>query len=127
MQVKDNTALILVYAAKQTDLSYFNVTPTDGSKGWILDNYVQEIDIATGEHRSPVKTYRPLAHQLMDVGKALFTWRALDHIDPLQGLYAPGATGVSRANAWDFLVRSVSLIPIRLRLPPLPPSLASRG
>jgi hypothetical protein len=45
----NDTALISVYAAKQYDLSQYNVQTEDGTTGWIFDNYVQEINIETGE------------------------------------------------------------------------------
>lgn len=38
-------------------------------------------------------------------GEALFSWSALDHLDPTQGYAEPGDTGVSQDAAWDFLVR----------------------
>lgn len=44
----DDTALFLVYAAKEYDLSQYNVQTEDGTDGWIFDNYIQEINIATG-------------------------------------------------------------------------------
>jgi len=40
-----------------------------------------------------------------DTGEALFSWSALDHLDPTQGYAEPGDTGVSQEAAWDFLVR----------------------
>jgi hypothetical protein len=40
--------MFMVYAAKQRDLSQYNVQTEDGTSGWIFDNYVQEIDIETG-------------------------------------------------------------------------------
>lgn len=41
--------MFLVYAAKEYDLSQYNVQTEDGTAGWIFDNYIQEINIATGE------------------------------------------------------------------------------
>jgi hypothetical protein len=40
--------MFMVYAAKEHDLSQYNVQTEDGTSGWIFDNYVQEIDIETG-------------------------------------------------------------------------------
>jgi len=45
----NNTAMFMVYAPKQRDLSQYNVQTVDGTSGWIFDNYVQEIDIETGQ------------------------------------------------------------------------------
>ncbi|RXK36052.1 hypothetical protein M231_06700 [Tremella mesenterica] len=78
----NDTALITIYAAEQYDLSSFNVTTTDGSQGWLLNCYFQEINIATGE--------------------AIFTWASLDHVDPSMGYAAPGSTGVSEDEPWDY-------------------------
>ena len=44
----NNTALITVYSVEEYDLTSYNVTATDGSKGWIIQGYFQEIDPATG-------------------------------------------------------------------------------
>lgn len=38
-----------MYAAKEHDLSQYNVETEDGTDGWIFDNYVQEINIETGK------------------------------------------------------------------------------
>jgi len=45
----NDSAMFLVYATKQYDLSQYGVQTTDGTAGWILDIYVQEIDIETGK------------------------------------------------------------------------------
>jgi hypothetical protein len=91
--------MFFVYTAKQRDLSQYNVQTEDGTSGWIFDNYVEEIDIETGQY--------PPADRASDadrLGEALFSWSALDHLDPTQGYAEPGDTGVSQEAAWDFLV-----------------------
>ena len=50
----NDTALCLVYNAEPYDLSSYNVTTEDGSQGYILNNYVQEIEIETGTCLSPI-------------------------------------------------------------------------
>jgi hypothetical protein len=45
---ENSTALYTVYNAEEYDLSSYNLTTEDGSQGWILNNYVQEIDIESG-------------------------------------------------------------------------------
>ena len=46
----------------------------------------------------------PSEGEANEEGEAVFTWSALDHIDPTQGYAEPGDTGVSREAGWDFLV-----------------------
>jgi hypothetical protein len=41
--------MFMVYTAKEHDLSQYNVVTEDGTTGWIFDNYVEEIDIESGE------------------------------------------------------------------------------
>ena len=96
----NNTAMFMVYAPKQRDLSHYNVQTVDGTSGWIFDNYVQEIDIETGQCFLAAR-----ADDADRLGEALFSWSALDHLDPTQGYAEPGDTGVSQDAAWDFLVR----------------------
>jgi len=48
--------MFFVYSAKQRDLSQYNVQTVDGTSGWIFDNYVQEIDIETGQYPLGVHT-----------------------------------------------------------------------
>jgi hypothetical protein len=52
-----------------------------------------------------VSTFSPLETDADDLGEALFSWSALDHLDPTQGYAEPGDTGISQEAAWDFLVR----------------------
>jgi len=97
--------MFFVYTAQEYDLSQYNVQTEDGTSGWIFNNYAQEIDIETGEGPSTgltIATDHP--------GEALFTWSALDHIDPTQGYAEPGDTGISQTSAWDFLVRPLHLM-----------------
>ena len=67
--------------------------------GYVLEGHAQEIDIATGElflrYRSALMTA---------AGQALFTWDSLNYIDPSMCYAAPGTTGSSADNAWDYLV-----------------------
>lgn len=52
--------MFFVYAAKEHDLSQYNVVTQDGTAGWIYDNYIQEINIATGESylHTPTSAFR---------------------------------------------------------------------
>jgi hypothetical protein len=53
----NNTALITIYSVEQYDLSSYNVTATDGSSGWIIAGYAQEINVTSGEPRlSPLRS-----------------------------------------------------------------------
>ena len=52
-----------------------------------------------------VSTFSQLETDADRSGEALFSWSALDHLDPTQGYAEPGDTGVSQEAAWDFLVR----------------------
>lgn len=52
------------------------------TSGYIMLGYAQEIDIASG--------------------KALWTWRSLDHVSPDMGYASPGSTGSSPENPWDY-------------------------
>jgi len=91
--------MFFVYSAKQRDLSQYNVQTVDGTSGWIFDNYVQEIDIESGQYLLVART------DGADIlGATVFSWSALDHLDPTQGYAEPGDTGVSQDAAWDFLV-----------------------
>ncbi|KAJ3775465.1 ASST-domain-containing protein [Lentinula raphanica] len=77
----NNTAIITAFPTDETDLSAYG-----GSKvGYILNPVAQEIDIATG--------------------KAIFTWKALDHVSPSE-CYAPfgtSSTGYGTAtDPWDY-------------------------
>jgi hypothetical protein len=73
----NDTALLSAYNATALDL-----TPYGGSAdGYILDGLFQEVDIATG--------------------KGLFTWKALDHVDPTECYVSPGDTG-TEASPWDY-------------------------
>ena len=86
----NNTALITIYAAQEYDLASYNVTASDGTSGWILDCYFQEIDIANGS--------------------AIFTWDALSHVDPSLCYASPGTSGTADDNPWDYFVsRSISI------------------
>ncbi|WWC85180.1 uncharacterized protein L201_000037 [Kwoniella dendrophila CBS 6074] len=81
--ITDNdTALLTVYINEEYDLTSYNVTTSDGSKGWILGGAFQEIEVSTGE--------------------ALFTWKSLDHVDPNLCHASPGDTGTATTNPWDY-------------------------
>lgn len=67
------TALLLVYQPRAADLSEYG----GRASGRVLDNYVQEVDVATGE--------------------VLFEWSAFDHVPPDESYQdVPGGNG-----AWD--------------------------
>ncbi|KAK7047116.1 hypothetical protein VNI00_006781 [Paramarasmius palmivorus] len=61
-----------------------DLTPYNGtSQGWILDGVVQEIDITSG--------------------KAIWTWKSSEHVDPGDCYYPVGDFGKeSGGNAWDY-------------------------
>lgn len=96
----------MVYSIKEHDLSQYDVVTEDGTAGWIYDNHIQEIDIATGEsdrnYFAEVYVHRCVTD---NVGEVVFTWSALDYIDSTQGYVGTLGTGVSQKAAWDFLVR----------------------
>lgn len=84
MQITSNdTAIIAAYPATQTDLIAYGGSET----GYIANPVVQEIDISIGE--------------------AIFTWYALDHVDPSES-YAPfGTTETGDStidDSWDYFV-----------------------
>ncbi|EEB96406.1 hypothetical protein MPER_04468, partial [Moniliophthora perniciosa FA553] len=75
----NDTALLLGYQSKSMDLTPFNGT----SPGWIMDGVVQELDIASG--------------------KALWTWKASEHVHPSECYYPVAEFGKEPAgNAWDY-------------------------
>lgn len=73
----NDTALLSAYNATQLDLTPYG-GPVDG---YILDGIFQEVDIATG--------------------KGLFTWSALEHVNPSDCYVSPGSTG-SEESPWDY-------------------------
>lgn len=72
-----DTALMSVYNATPYDLSQYSI-----DNGYILDNIVQEVEIATGI--------------------ALFTWHSIDHVQPSQCYSGAGTTGTSDTSPWDY-------------------------
>lgn len=81
----DCHAIITVYEPKPYELQDWHLE----DNSWLLDSYLQEIDLATNE--------------------LVFQWRASDHIDLHDSRWFPqiagwdhGWQGVNRDNAWDF-------------------------
>ncbi|KAF5384597.1 hypothetical protein D9757_007454 [Collybiopsis confluens] len=75
----DDTAMMTAYPAQAANLSSFG----GPEKGFLLDCVVQEVDIATG--------------------KALFTWHALDQVDPSECFTEIGQAGNGTADdPWDY-------------------------
>ncbi|KAJ3986085.1 ASST-domain-containing protein [Lentinula detonsa] len=73
-----NTALMTAYQTKQMDLSSYG----GPSNGYISDSVFQEINVTTGA--------------------ALFTWHAIEHVDPSECYNELGSGGTSTSNAWDY-------------------------
>ncbi|BEJ13982.1 hypothetical protein CspHIS471_0311560 [Cutaneotrichosporon sp. HIS471] len=73
----NDTALVTSYVTESANLSAFG-GPADG---FIMVGYAQEVDIATG--------------------KALWTWRSLDHVPPEQSVVPLGMTGTVE-DPWDY-------------------------
>ncbi|THV68594.1 hypothetical protein D6D28_06557 [Aureobasidium pullulans] len=81
----DCHAVITVYEPKPFELEDFGLQ----DNSWLLDSYIQEIDLATNE--------------------LVFQWRASDHIDLHESLWLPQIAGenaewqgLRKQNAWDF-------------------------
>ncbi|KAK7047094.1 hypothetical protein VNI00_006758 [Paramarasmius palmivorus] len=74
----NNTALLPAYETKSLDLSRHG----GPSSGWIRDSVMQELNISSG--------------------KALFTWKSLDHVDPSDCYYPVANYGTDTSNAWDY-------------------------
>ncbi|OBW64608.1 MAG: Uncharacterized protein AUREO_053230 [Aureobasidium pullulans] len=81
----DCHAVITVYEPKPFELEDFGLQ----DNSWLLDSYIQEIDLATNE--------------------LVFQWRASDHIDLHDSLWLPQIAGenaewqgLRKQNAWDF-------------------------
>lgn len=79
------SALVTVYEDTMYDLSAYGIT---GGQGWIMNNFAQDIDPATG--------------------KLLWSWSALNHVDPSASYVLPNSTqvsgnGFSRNSSWDYL------------------------
>ncbi|KAF5392287.1 hypothetical protein D9757_001483 [Collybiopsis confluens] len=91
----NNTAVMTAYPVRTANLSRFG-----GPKsGFVYDSVVQEIDIATGYYH--LKKLSP--HLLNDLSEALFTWEALDHVDPSECYAAIGEAGNGTEEyPWDY-------------------------
>ncbi|TIA47410.1 hypothetical protein D6C77_10245 [Aureobasidium pullulans] len=81
----DCHAVITVYEPKPFELEKLGLQ----DNSWLLDSYIQEIDLATNE--------------------LVFQWRASDHIDLHESLWLPQIAGenaerqgLHKQNAWDF-------------------------
>ncbi|GAB7351724.1 hypothetical protein MBLNU459_g2311t2 [Dothideomycetes sp. NU459] len=73
------TAVISLYQPRSYNLTHLNITD-----GWLLDSYIQEIDIASNE--------------------LLFEWRSSDHVNVTDSVWAPELMdqGLNSTNGFDF-------------------------
>jgi hypothetical protein len=85
VQADGKSALLTSYDPSPYDLSAFNIT---GYQGWIMNNHFQEVSTSNNE--------------------VLFSWSAIDHVDPSESFVLPASTdvsgnGTSKDSAWDYL------------------------
>lgn len=89
----------MYYIPREHDLTAYGI-----ENGWILDNSISEVDIESGKSSCSL-TSRASANRAKKThtGEVLFTWNALDHIDPASCYVEAQETGRDQSNAWDYI------------------------